>query len=173
MALSGTQRHSTTRRSREIVISTHLMREALRDLCEICARLSSPRTVESSDACSSERKCARRSAVHVIGPTVPSARRPHLIWKSSTACWVRGPKLPSTLRALVPVGKGGRGAVVSTCMRGMLRQPCLRALVPKKTLRRSCRKMTASRRGSQITRGDSTRSLTGNRSSSVSVGGVA
>ena len=38
MALSGTQRHSTTRRSREIVISTHLMREALRDLCEICAR---------------------------------------------------------------------------------------------------------------------------------------
>ena len=29
-----------------------------------------------------------------------------MIWKSSTACWVRGPKLPSTWRAVVPVWRG-------------------------------------------------------------------
>src|SRR4051812_35876228 len=40
---------------------------------------------------------ARPSALHVAGPTIPSAVRPWLRWKALTARWVPGPKMPSAV----------------------------------------------------------------------------
>src|SRR6218665_949045 len=41
-------------------------------------------------------------ALHVLGPTTPSAVRPRAFWKAFTAALVLGPKAPSTVPGLKP-----------------------------------------------------------------------